>query len=100
MPASGELSCLSLRKCQSYVSVKVRALLDTRDAAIYFAAPVDAVALNLPDYHDKIKNPMDLGTLQNKLLNCDYRYLSGVYKHSNISLVYFMKLFGGIQGGF
>ena len=34
-----------------------------------FLAPVDAVALNLPNYHDIVKEPMDLGTIQSKLTN-------------------------------
>ncbi|KAG8086696.1 hypothetical protein GUJ93_ZPchr0010g10671 [Zizania palustris] len=32
-----------------------------------FLAPVDAVKLNIPDYFDIIKEPMDLGTIQKKL---------------------------------
>lgn len=34
-----------------------------------FLAPVDPVALNLPNYHDIVKEPMDLGTIQSKLTN-------------------------------
>ncbi|KAI5962049.1 BDF1 [Candida theae] len=34
-----------------------------------FLAPVDPVALNLPNYHEVIKEPMDLGTIQSKLTN-------------------------------
>ena len=32
-----------------------------------FAAPVDPVALNIPDYHSVIKKPMDLRTVREKL---------------------------------
>ena len=32
-----------------------------------FAEPVDPVALNLPNYHQIITNPMDLGTIQAKM---------------------------------
>ncbi|KAL6659517.1 hypothetical protein ACP70R_003557 [Stipagrostis hirtigluma subsp. patula] len=32
-----------------------------------FLAPVDVVKLNLPDYFDIVKEPMDLGTIQKKL---------------------------------
>lgn len=35
--------------------------------AVWFNSPVDVVALNLPDYHRIIKNPMDLGTVKSKL---------------------------------
>ncbi|KAM0677941.1 hypothetical protein BDAP_001421 [Binucleata daphniae] len=37
-----------------------------------FLEPVDPVALNIPDYFDKIKNPMDLSTIKNKLKNNNY----------------------------
>eukprot|EP01118_Nematostelium_gracile_P016166 TRINITY_DN6634_c0_g1_i2.p1 TRINITY_DN6634_c0_g1~~TRINITY_DN6634_c0_g1_i2.p1 ORF type:complete len:218 (-),score=45.43 TRINITY_DN6634_c0_g1_i2:19-672(-) len=32
-----------------------------------FNEPVDPVALNIPDYFDVIKNPMDFSTIQNKM---------------------------------
>ena len=38
-----------------------------------FLLPVDYVALNLPDYPKIIKNPMDLGTCKNNLLNGKYK---------------------------
>lgn len=37
-----------------------------------FAAPVDPVALNIPDYHSVIKKPMDLRTVKEKLDNSQY----------------------------
>ncbi|EDO31845.1 predicted protein, partial [Nematostella vectensis] len=37
-----------------------------------FREPVDAVKLNLPDYHTIIKKPMDLGTIKKKLENNEY----------------------------
>ncbi|XP_057674044.1 bromodomain-containing protein 3-like isoform X2 [Corythoichthys intestinalis] len=37
-----------------------------------FYHPVDAVALNLPDYHRIITNPMDLGTIKQRLENNYY----------------------------
>ncbi|XP_061657116.1 bromodomain-containing protein 2-like [Syngnathoides biaculeatus] len=37
-----------------------------------FYHPVDAVALNLPDYHTIITNPMDLGTIKRRLENNYY----------------------------
>lgn len=37
-----------------------------------FLAPVDPVALNIPNYNEIIKVPMDLGTIQTKLANNQY----------------------------
>lgn len=37
-----------------------------------FQQPVDAVKLNLPDYHNIIKQPMDLGTIKKRLENNYY----------------------------
>lgn len=37
-----------------------------------FNSPVDPVYLNLPDYFDVIKNPMDLGTVKKKLSSSVY----------------------------
>uniref|UniRef100_A0A3Q4IB24 Bromodomain-containing protein 2 n=1 Tax=Neolamprologus brichardi TaxID=32507 RepID=A0A3Q4IB24_NEOBR len=41
-----------------------------------FHEPVDAVKLNLPDYHKIIKNPMDMGTIKKRLENNYYRSAS------------------------
>ena len=38
-----------------------------------FAQPVDPVALNIPDYFDVVKTPMDLGTVANKVRNGAYK---------------------------
>lgn len=38
-----------------------------------FGAPVDFVALSLPDYPEKVKSPMDLGTVMKKLESGSYR---------------------------
>lgn len=37
-----------------------------------FLEPVDPVTMDCPNYFEIIKNPMDLSTIQNKLLNGDY----------------------------
>jgi len=37
-----------------------------------FLAPVDTVALNIPNYNEIVKQPMDLGTIQSKLANNEY----------------------------
>lgn len=41
--------------------------LTERDAFAFFAQPVDPLALGIPTYHEVIKNPMDLGTIQKKM---------------------------------
>ncbi|CAL1262520.1 unnamed protein product [Larinioides sclopetarius] len=38
-----------------------------------FYKPVDVKLLNLHDYHDIIKQPMDLGTVKSKLEDCTYK---------------------------
>jgi len=38
-----------------------------------FHAPVNAIDLNIPDYHDVIKHPMDLGTVDKRIDNYFYR---------------------------
>lgn len=37
------------------------------NSAFIFHEPVDPEKLNIPDYFDIIRNPMDLGTVKNKL---------------------------------
>ena len=37
-----------------------------------FQTPVDAIKLNIPDYHKIIKNPMDFGTIKKRLENNYY----------------------------
>uniref|UniRef100_A0A8C2GGB9 Bromodomain containing 3 n=1 Tax=Cyprinus carpio TaxID=7962 RepID=A0A8C2GGB9_CYPCA len=41
-----------------------------------FYTPVDAIKLNLPDYHKIIKNPMDMGTIKKRLEN-NYYWTAG-----------------------
>ena len=38
-----------------------------------FQIPVDPVALQIPDYFDVVKEPMDLATIKEKLNNGDYK---------------------------
>jgi len=38
-------------------------------AARWFLKPVDAVALNIPDYYHIITNPMDISTIEVFLVN-------------------------------
>lgn len=48
-----------LRKCQDLLRQLLR-----HEHAWPFAKPVDPLALNIPDYFDIIKHPMDLGTIK------------------------------------
>ncbi|GAA5795449.1 hypothetical protein HPULCUR_000807 [Helicostylum pulchrum] len=43
-----------------------------RDINYPFLQPVDVVALNIPDYVDIVKHPMDLATIERKLAEGDY----------------------------
>ena len=40
--------------------------------SMYFMEPVDAEKFGLLDYHEKITNPMDLGTIRGKLDRSEY----------------------------
>jgi hypothetical protein len=42
-----------------------------------FLTPVDPIALGIPDYYTIIKRPMDLGTIEQKLLNGEYADIYG-----------------------
>ena len=41
--------------------------LQTKDVHSIFASPVDPFALNIPNYFDIIKEPMDLGTIEKRM---------------------------------
>jgi bromodomain-containing factor 1 len=51
-----------------------------------FAAPVDYVAMNLPDYPTIIKKPMDLQTAERKLDNVEYSSIDDFY--DDIELIF------------
>jgi bromodomain-containing factor 1 len=44
-----------------------------RHLAYAFLQPVDPVALNIPDYFSIVKRPMDISTIENKLMNNAYK---------------------------
>lgn len=56
----------SLRKCHSILKTLI-----ANPRAVAFLAPVDPVALGIPDYFDVIKEPMDLGTIRHNV-ECGY----------------------------
>lgn len=49
-----------------------------------FLEPVDPVKLNIPDYFDVIKNPMDFGTVKKKLLSGKYETVADFTADSNL----------------
>lgn len=57
---------------KSFLVDKTKNLKKTKHA-VAFMIPVDPVKLNIPNYPNIVKNPMDLGTLENKLKNDQYR---------------------------
>eukprot|EP00698_Gefionella_okellyi_P003602 TRINITY_DN13382_c0_g1_i1.p1 TRINITY_DN13382_c0_g1~~TRINITY_DN13382_c0_g1_i1.p1 ORF type:complete len:418 (+),score=69.20 TRINITY_DN13382_c0_g1_i1:88-1341(+) len=60
--AYNSLEARGLRLCKGLL----RKLMSLKDS-LWFRAPVDPVALGIPDYFDIVKNPMDLGTISKKL---------------------------------
>ena len=57
----------AFRECQAIVS-----WLRRQSKALPFIEPVDPVALNIPNYFETIKNPMDISTIDEKLENGHY----------------------------
>lgn len=53
-------------------SYKILQLLRKHKYSGPFLEPVDPYALNIPDYFDIIKEPMDLGTIEKNLKNNMY----------------------------
>eukprot|EP01103_Thecamoeba_quadrilineata_P010644 TRINITY_DN2352_c0_g1_i1.p1 TRINITY_DN2352_c0_g1~~TRINITY_DN2352_c0_g1_i1.p1 ORF type:complete len:307 (-),score=65.07 TRINITY_DN2352_c0_g1_i1:97-894(-) len=52
-----------------------------------FADPVDPIKLNIPDYFEIIKNPMDFGTIS-KRLDQETHYSSPDLVHADVNLVF------------
>lgn len=73
-PAKFKSRCLELLKG-----------LQTHQHGWVFNAPVDPIELNLPDYFDIIKNPMDLGTVQKKLDTSAYRSVDEFERDVNMT---------------
>ena len=60
---------MSLNQCNTIIT-KIK---KQHESIIWpFLVPVDPIQLNLPDYLDVIKNPMDLGTIANKIKKKEY----------------------------
>eukprot|EP00516_Mucochytrium_quahogii_P005909 CAMPEP_0203747238 /NCGR_PEP_ID=MMETSP0098-20131031/2444_1 /ASSEMBLY_ACC=CAM_ASM_000208 /TAXON_ID=96639 /ORGANISM=" , Strain NY0313808BC1" /LENGTH=1738 /DNA_ID=CAMNT_0050635603 /DNA_START=601 /DNA_END=5817 /DNA_ORIENTATION=+ len=65
------VSSLRIERLQNAVTPLLRKLIENKNNKGVFNEPVDAVALNIPRYHQVIKEPMDLGTVRMRL---DDRY--------------------------
>ena len=83
------VACLTLGPCCSHSPLQKKispALVCRRmltklmadERAACFMAPVDAKMLKLHDYHKIVKEPMDLGTLSDKLANGLYKNLDSL----------------------
>uniref|UniRef100_A0A6V0BSR0 histone acetyltransferase n=1 Tax=Pseudo-nitzschia australis TaxID=44445 RepID=A0A6V0BSR0_9STRA len=73
-PAKLKQKCLEVLKA-----------LQTHTDGWVFNVPVDPVVLNLPDYANIIKNPMDLGSIQKKLEKGDYRAVKEFQSDVNLT---------------
>jgi hypothetical protein len=56
-----------LTKPEQAYCIKTLTALKKHRKAVAFLKPVDVVAFNIPDYLDIVKQPMDLGTISQKL---------------------------------
>ena len=79
-----------MRKC-----LKILSLLKKHQFSFPFLKPVDPLALQVPDYFDIVKEPMDLGTVERNLRNGLYgmpsQFSSDVRKIWNNSFLYNAK---------
>lgn len=64
---------LSAAKIKEYFLPVVDEILKSSNASNIFGYPVDPVLLNLPDYFEIVKLPMDLGTIRKRLEASSYR---------------------------
>lgn len=69
-PKKGRMS-ERMKYCQSILKELMHK--KNSDVAYYFYYPVNAELLGLKDYHDIIKNPMDLSTIKKRMDNREYR---------------------------
>ena len=80
----------SMRKC-----LKILSNLKKHQFVFPFLKPVDPIALQVPDYFDIVKEPMDLGTVERNLRNGVYatpsQFSSDVRKIWNNSFLYNAK---------
>lgn len=63
---------------------KIISNLKKGSSSVAFRVPVDPVALNVPNYLDTIKEPMDLGTIDTKLKHKSYTGISEFVRDFNM----------------
>ncbi|CAO3573197.1 unnamed protein product [Mortierella alpina] len=73
------------REQLKYCGAIIKELKKNRDAPA-FLLPVDPVLLNIPDYPQVVKHPMDLSTVERKLNNVEYETVDDFV--SDISLIF------------
>ncbi|KAF9954404.1 hypothetical protein BGZ72_004613, partial [Mortierella alpina] len=73
------------REQLKYCGAIIKELKKNRDAPA-FLVPVDPVLLNIPDYPQVVKNPMDLSTVERKLNNVEYETVDDFV--NDISLIF------------
>ena len=66
----------SLTNQLKFLSTYVLRALWAHKFAGPFRQPVDAVRLNLPDYHTVVLHPMDMGTVKRRIENYWYMFMS------------------------
>lgn len=68
-----------------------------RDQRTYiFANPVDYIALNIPDYPNVVKNPMDFATIKTKLKEHKYERIQEFM--SDMELVFYnCRVYNGTE---
>lgn len=70
---SGQVQvCNGMSFEDAFVCKESLSAIKSRAQAAWFAEPVDPIALQIPQYFDIVKHPMDLGTIAVKLARGDY----------------------------
>ena len=75
-----------VRMCDSWeknARQLMNVLWKVKDAEI-FHKPVDPIELDVPNYYDVIKKPMDFSTVKKKLYNCTYTNLKEYCEDMNL----------------
>lgn len=75
-----------IKMCDSWEKIAkqlMNVLWKVKDAEI-FHKPVDPIELNVPNYYEVIKKPMDFSTVKKKLANCTYTNLKEYCEDMNL----------------